>query len=521
MKCICSAALSFLLCIGLLPATASGASTVISQDMTIDKGSEYAIAASDVVEVQAGVTLTNNGEISIEDEGTLINSGTIINNGEMKIYGTLTNNGVILNIGTGSITGDVGGNQPVSGAVVQYLDENGDAQSQFAQVLTASDTAWGADDGQAHWYVVDGNVEIATRITVTGDVHLILKDDCHLNAQQGVQVQDNDTNVANGSLNNLTIYAQSTEESMGALTATGGNHAGIGGNTVWNGTCGAITINGGKITASSTGNASIGADAGFNALTINGGVIYAASEITSGIGAGGRDQGQITITGGNVTAIGAGDGAGIGGSRHGLGTKIVISGGYVDATATGDAAGIGAGGGRYGGGGLDYVTITGGTVIAKSSNHFKSGIGSGTSTGTVTISGGFVTAIGGNAATAGGIGCASFSTGDAGNAVIIASSTNGSLGITADSDKENWRGVIFEGDSGNVYGNVSLDQNAEIPEGKTLVIPQGITLTIKEGTTLNNGAVDLSEGGVIVGAYNGKLLYGVADVLTYIAFNGA
>ena len=94
---------------------------------------------------------------------------------------------------------------------VSYIDENGDEQTcASATVVTESDTSWG-DDGNNGWYVVNDDVTIDQRVTVTGSVHLILADECTLNANWGI-------NVSNGS--SLTIYGQSSDENtMGKLTA--------------------------------------------------------------------------------------------------------------------------------------------------------------------------------------------------------------------------------------------------------------------------------------------------------------
>ncbi len=47
------------------------------------------------------------------------------------------------------------------------------------------------------WYVAEGEVAIDQRVTVTGDVNLILKDGCHLIISGGIQVSEE---------NSLTIY---------------------------------------------------------------------------------------------------------------------------------------------------------------------------------------------------------------------------------------------------------------------------------------------------------------------------
>lgn len=119
-------------------------------------------------------------------------------------------------------------NSPANGEVsladaasVKYLDENGQEQTcDSATVVTENVTSWGGSDGREYWYVVNRDVAISGRIEVTGNVNLILADECSLTVSTGIKV--NDTNC-------LTIYAQSTGEGMGALTANGASQsAGIG-----------------------------------------------------------------------------------------------------------------------------------------------------------------------------------------------------------------------------------------------------------------------------------------------------
>lgn len=53
---------------------------------------------------------------------------------------------------------------------VSYLDETGTSQTcDSATEVTSGDTGW-----TTGWYVVQGTVEIGSRVTVSGDVHLIL-----------------------------------------------------------------------------------------------------------------------------------------------------------------------------------------------------------------------------------------------------------------------------------------------------------------------------------------------------------
>ena len=210
---------------------------------------------------------------------------------------------------------------------VSYYDrDTGKIQSVSAEVVTNTSTAW---NGTTKWYVVKDNITINTRITVAGDVHLILANGANLNAEKGIEVSDS---------NSLTIYAESAV-GTGMLTAKGENlDAGIGGSQ--NNAGGTITITGGKVIASSEG---------------------------SGAGIGGGLEGAggtITITGGTVTASSGVEGAGIGSGGNGKGGTIRITGGTVAATNSGHRGGTGIGGGA--GGSVDMIEITGGEINASS-----------------------------------------------------------------------------------------------------------------------------------------------------------
>lgn len=130
-------------------------------------------------------------------------------------------------------------------------------------------------------------------------------------------------------------------------------------------------------------------------LEIANGKIYAkGGDWSAGIGGGWNGNGEVTISGGEVTAEGGWHGAaGIGGSCDGSG-KVTIKNGKVTAKAYGDAASIG--GGRRGSG---DVTILNGTVTAtKNYDYYQvTGIGGGpdsTKKSTVRILGGVVDAVG-------------------------------------------------------------------------------------------------------------------------------
>ena len=72
--------------------------------------------------------------------------------------------------------------------------------------------------------------------------------------------------------------------------------------------------------------------------------------------------------------------------------------------------------------------------------------------------------------------------------VFASSEQSAPIGNTSGSD--HWNGIVFQGNSGQVYGNVTLAGNLTIANGQTLTVPNGSTLTIPQGVTLtNNGAV--------------------------------
>ena len=74
------------------------------------------------------------------------------------------------------------------------------------------------------WYVVKGSVTISQRVTVNGNVNLVLADNSKLNVKKGITV-----NI--GGTRKLTIWSQSTGDDQGQLTAKDvpEEHAAIGG----------------------------------------------------------------------------------------------------------------------------------------------------------------------------------------------------------------------------------------------------------------------------------------------------
>lgn len=135
--------------------------------------------------------------------------------------------------------------------------------------------------------VVDGNVTLNERISVSKDTKLILSDNCNLTIDNGILVSAG---------KKIEIYGQ--KNNTGTLTAT----------------------------AKTDGNAGIGST---------------CHQTTNGTG-------DIIIYGGTINATGCNGGAGIGGGHNTNGGNITIYGGNITATGgacdgTGAGAGIGGG----------------------------------------------------------------------------------------------------------------------------------------------------------------------------------
>ena len=85
-----------------------------------------------------------------------------------------------------------------------------------------------------------------------------------------------------------------------------------------------------------------------------------------------------------------------------------------------------------------------------------------------------------------------------GNSIIDTNymqATNTNLVIDTSGDDG---GIIFEGDKGTVYGDVTLQEGLTIGEGESLTVPDDTTLTIPEGVTMTvNDELDV-DGTLIV-----------------------
>ncbi len=407
----------------------------------------------------------------------------------------------------------------------------------------------------AGWYLVTGELATNSRVVVSGDVRLVLADAADFKANAGIDVPGSSS---------FTVYAQSIGADMGSLTATAAEATGDAGIGSSGGqTAGAITINGGKVTAAGGSRSETvslpgvpfpedklytgagiggGEKSACSMITINGGIVTAnpghdfrERSNSAAIGNGGYNAGDfilsrtpvgsIAITGGTVNATGVWWGAGIGGGDEMPIASITITGGIVRAESD-RSAGIGNGGAGDGG----TITITGGTINAVS--EFACGIGGGyiSDIEKVVITGGDITATSDSGAgigscasqttaqvtISGGIVTATSNKGDGigmgdrfrDDLVDFSTGTNGHAVIFASSiadqtGKDSWSGLIFEGNDGKIYGTgYTVDEDLTIPAGKTLTIESGKALTVADGVTLtNNGAIHVNHGGTYSGAH--------------------
>lgn len=438
---------------------------------------------------------------------------------------------------------------------VEYIERGWDGSAVTEQVktidtyttITSNTIQW--NNG---WYVAQGEVTIGTddnpqRVTVTGDVHLILTDGCTLTVNGGIQVEKG---------NSLTIYGQSEQTgTMGRLIASiteedasiyhaviGGNGSDTGGNEG-----GAVTIHGGFVSATATVIDFSQSDPDTSQGNNNGS--FAGDSYGAAIGGGGSetgtggDGGTITIFGGTVRAesvLGAGIGGGSGGSGGGDGGKVTISGGAVRAESY-YGGGIGGGGDLSGGdtgGDGGTITISGGTVFAQSPDG--AGIGCGENSDgsaiVIAISGGTVEAVSTNGAGIGGgmiealSGMVNFEKTYSGGNITIAGgtvsaqSTNGAgIGSGAviydvsdgsEVSKKNTPEVIggtitVSGGTvsaqsvrgagiGGGSGQVTVDPDAQTPPSLTPYSSDGGTVTISGGTVeaVSTEGVGIGSGGM-------------------------
>ena len=209
---------------------------------------------------------------------------------------------------------------------------------------------------------------------------------------------DNHLTGGNGIYSNSSGSLTISGDENDSLTAQGGDSR----NGIYS-VSGDVTISGGTVTATggnSTGSYGSGGDGIHSgSLTISGGTVTATGGGSTGSnGLGGRgiySRGGVTISGGSTVTANGESGTISGGDGICSSGGVTISGGSTVTANGGNGGSIGGGSGIYSNG---SVTISGGTVNAAGGDG-KDGYGGDgirSSSGGVTISGGTVTANGGN-----------------------------------------------------------------------------------------------------------------------------
>ena len=275
-----------------------------------------------------------------------------------------------------------------------------------------------------------------------------------------VEVTLKDVNIDTSSRNKAAVSV--TGSGNTTIKLDGDNHL-TGGNGIYSNSSGSLTISGDEndsLTAqggdSRNGIYSVSGD-----VTISGGTVTATGGGSTGSnGLGGRgicsDSGGVTISGGTVTATGGGSTGSNGFGGRGICSDnggVTISGGTV--TANG-------GNGDYSGGdgisSSDRVAISGSTVTANGGNGGNvSGDGI-RSDGGVTISGNTVNAAGGNGGKVGGYGICSFD-----RVAISGGTVNAAGGNSSYGGGDGIRSSVID-----LSGSLELTAKAGSPNGKAL-----------------------------------------------------
>lgn len=228
---------------------------------------------------------------------------------------------------------------------------------------------------------VSDNYNAAMEVRGAGDTTLKLEGDNTLRGGHFCAGVEKDDEYSTGK---LTITAEDTSASLKAYG--GDNSAGIGGGSY--DSTSKLEIANGKIYAESGFNMGAGIGGGMygkGEVTISGGDVTAhGGHTAAGIGGGFRGSGDVTILGGTVTAIPAeGSNSNVTGIGGGFGcdekSTVRILGGVVDAVGNGCGSGIGGGKGDAQGA---EVEIGGGAQVTAKGGPGYASLGAGAAIGT-------------------------------------------------------------------------------------------------------------------------------------------
>lgn len=244
---------------------------------------------------------------------------------------------------------------------------------------TKKDTTVTIENVNIYQYAYD--YKAAMSVEGAGDTTLKLVGDNTLRGGHSCAGLEKDDEYSTGK---LTITAEDTSASLKAYG--GQNSAGIGGGSY--DSTSKLEIANGKIYAESGSNMGAGIGGGMygkGEVTISGGDVTAhGGHTAAGIGGGNMGSGDVTILDGTVTAIPAKNGysnvTGIGGGTDSTKKSTVrILGGVVDAVGSGFGSGIGGG---YGDTQVAEVEIGGGAQVTAKGGSGGSSFGAGAAIGT-------------------------------------------------------------------------------------------------------------------------------------------
>ena len=331
-----------------------------------------------------------------------------------------------------------------------------------------------------------------------------------------VEVTLKDVNIDTSSRNKAAVSV--TGSGNTTIKLDGDNHL-TGGNGIYSNSSGSLTISGDEndsLTAqggdSRNGIYSVSGD-----VTISGGTVTATggnSTGSYGSGGDGIHSGSLTISGGTVTATGGGSTGsnGLGGRGiYSVSGDVTISGGST-VTANGGSGTISGGDGICSNSG---VTISGGTVTAKGGSGEDGGDGISSSSG-VTVSDGTVTANGGNGGNVSGDGIRSDGGVTISGGTVKAAGGDSKDGYGGDGIRSGG-GVTISGNTVNAaggnggkvggYGICSFDRVAI--SGGTVEAAGGSSGSSNGGSGIYSNDIDLSgslELTAKAGSPNGKAL---------------
>jgi len=430
-----------------------GSSLIVTGDVSFGEGVSLTVYG----QAQGTGTLTVSGGMANGIDGNNSNGGNAgsvtFNGGTVEVSGSIACGGTG---GTGRGTGYDGGR---GGSVTV----NGGSVTVGGSIACGGTGADGNPDaGGFGRYSLPrgGNGGNAGSVTVNGGTLEVIG--CIANGGTG-----GNGNTANEALQAGSGYEGGVAGNGGSVTVTGGSV------TVTDSiACGGTGGNGGEgLSTGSGGNGGYGGNGGNGStVTVSGGTVTVGGNMSVG------------GNGGNAGYSGFSKGAS--GGNGGNGSVVIINGGTVTVDGSMASGGSGASGGN-----------------AKYSNGTSGGDGgNGGDGGTVTVSGGTATVNGsladrGNRGGRGSGGSGGYSRGKYGS--------YGDYGTVT--------GIIYKNNVGTVYGDVTLENDIEIPEDATLIVPEGasltvpkgVILTIPQGTSLTvNGTLDL--GGTVTN--NGTLI---------------